>query len=169
MTAITARMLQPADIETLLDLWHTQRDIELQLDPRLAVLPMYTQQNAAQMRELLVQAGAYTEGAGRVGWVAQGRAGQILGFVLLHLWQTKAQFYGEISAFVVDAHYGQGGVGSVLLDAARQHADAYGVARLSVVVPRFAAVQQAFWRAKNATALQETFVIRVKSPKDDVG
>lgn len=60
---------------------------------------------------------------------------------------------GKIEHFVVDAHDGSGGVGTMLFKAVRQWAAGQQVVSLAVDVPRYHAVQQAFWRAKGAVVV----------------
>lgn len=137
MEVLTIRLATAQDTPRLQDLTHEQQDIVGQLDPRLMYLAPPTFADAEQV------------------WVAvQGE--RIVGYVALNFDENAVQ----VQHMVVDAHDGGGGVGSVLLDAAKDAGRERGLHALTVTVPRGIAVQQAFWRAKGASVVTETLLLK---------
>lgn len=155
MTKFEVRRGTVDDGLRLVDIWGEQRDIEAQLDPRLGVLDGGDWQG-----RLRVALG--DDDRDRV--LVALREGVIVGFVWVGL---RAANTGVIVALAVDAHDGQGGVGTALLDAAMDWLRRAGVEHLIVEdVPRHVAVQQAFWRAKGAGVIRETLYLPIRDAQE---
>lgn len=157
MPKFEVRRATADDLPRLGELWTAQRDIETQLDPRLQLIgPVRPKvfQTLPEAEQVLVAL----------------REGTLLGFVWVARQEDTTPETGIIRALVVDAHDGQGGVGTALLDAATDWLREMQVEHLIIDdVPRHVAVQHAFWRAKGAGVIRETLYlpIRMPEPTDD--
>ena len=153
MSEMTTRQAVPDDFPRLCELWREQRDIEIQLDPRLVSIE--TEQSVEELLHEMQQPDHKV-------YIAI-RDEEILGFI--HV-SCLAGHRGVVYNIVIDAHRGQGGVGTQLLNAAMDWFRKQDVRILSVRVPRHHAVQQAFWRGKGASVVQEVMVLNVKSDEE---
>jgi RimJ/RimL family protein N-acetyltransferase len=155
MTDPHVRLATLADLTRLTELWGEQQTITQQLDPRLIhTSPTEDEWRAAVQIKLEKSSGT------DVVLVVE-RDGLLLGFV--SLCAMPEANHGTIVEMVIDAHRGQGGLGSLLLNAAYDWFHERQIGYVVVeAVPRNHAVQQAFWRAKGASLLQESFYLRVK-------
>lgn len=163
MSEITTRKATPADLAALFALWQEQGIIEVQLDPRLANLRPESNRWHSQMRKRL-RLNQDESPAEADEWVVIAeRDDQIIGFIRGMIDETPGgdNNVGLVSELVVDPHNGHGGTGSALLDALKAWFAEHDVQTLIVRVPRHVAVQQAFWRAKGATIVQEVMTLRM--------
>lgn len=148
MTKFEIRRALAADVPRLVEIWTEQRDIEAQLDPRLGLDVVGVPVEGVRS--------ALTDPAARV-FVALAD-GVVVGFV----WAWQVAGVGGVRVLAVDAHDGGGGVGTVLLDAATGWLREAGAGHLIVEnVPRYVAVQHAFWRAKGAGVIRETLYLPI--------
>ncbi len=76
--------------------------------------------------------------------------GYIIGVVLPAIPGVSEQPIGAITDLALDAHGYHGGAGRSLVEAVRGWLVEHGVQRILVMVPRFYAPEQAFWRALGA-------------------
>lgn len=162
MPMLTTRPARRLDIERLYELFSEQRDIQDELDPRLHITRFqddYTAELWIASKKILFRGDELDENHLLI--VVENED-EIVGYVD-GWWEAHANpdtRSGRVQSLVVDAHFGQGGAGTALLEAAmdwfRQHDVQHIIAE---GVPRNHAVQQAFWRAKGASLLQETFYL----------
>ncbi len=153
----STRPATQADLRRLADLWQERADINAQFDPRMRPAPDGASRWQAAAEGWLTNP-AYT-------LLIALRDDLVMGYVLGAVDAAPPGMLPEKIAIVremaVDAHRGQGGVGGVLLDALL---DTYAKAGFTTVianVPRRAAVEQAFWRARGARVWVEQMWLRI--------
>lgn len=158
MTDTHVRSATLEDLPRLTDLWLEQQTITQQLDPRLV-------HSAPATEDWRTAAEQDLSGTSQdVTYLVVERDGVVLGFVVVAARADRHS--GRILEMVIDAHKGQGGLGTLLLQAALDWLRQRSISHVIVDdVPRNHAVQQAFWRAKGAKPLQETFYLRLKDDK----
>ncbi len=160
MPQLNTRSAAPEDISRLYELYAEQRDIQDELDPRLQVTRFqddYTAEVWIAAKRILFRDGRLDDN--HLLLVAEDDD-RIMGYIDGWWEGEDDNRSGRVQDVVVDAHFGQGGVGTALLQGAMDWFRGHDVQHVIVdAVPRNHAVQQAFWRAKGASVLQETFYL----------
>lgn len=124
----------------LVALWEERRVIQAQADARLAITTGEREQWQNQLTLTLSDAVLGTV-------IVAAQDGDISGFVYGVPDEKGA---GCICDLVLDAHTYHGGLGRLLVAAIREWFVAHDLVPLVVCVPRYHAVEQAFWRSMGA-------------------
>lgn len=128
------------DIGGLGDLWEERRIIQAQADPRLALKPGERANWEALMKYLIAG-----EIDGRV--MVAIKDGALIGFIAGDIVDTRV---GRVRDLTLDAHTYHGGLGRELVGALRAWYAERNITQMAICVPRFHAVEQAFWRSLGA-------------------
>ena len=87
--------------------------------------------------------------------------GYMIGWVRENLPQLPPEKVGMIVEMTVDGHNKQGGVGTALLDEMKTWFKAQHITEIEVRVPRFQAIEQAFWRSVGGREQINLFAYRL--------
>ncbi|MBZ0278862.1 MAG: GNAT family N-acetyltransferase [Anaerolineae bacterium] len=146
MSTVTVRPTMQADVESIALLWHEKNILLQQMDSR------FTPRSQAE-HYLSQTVTAWLDDADAM-LVTALRDNQVVGFVGGRIQSglpgLLPEQMGTISVLAVEAHGEAGGVGRMLLEAARGWFIARGIRQISVQIPARFAVEQAFWRASGA-------------------
>ena len=130
------RKVQKDDITQLLDLWEERQVLLQQADPRFAIHVLDRQGLEASLLNYM------DHDAIRILVAVQDD--QQVGFIV---GEITAIGIGKISVMALDAHKYYAGVGRQLYYALKANFEEASVTRVVAIVPRFHAVEQAFWRS----------------------
>jgi hypothetical protein len=146
MDQITARLATPDDLNDLAELWYENRVLQQQSDSRLTLI-------SGAKAKWMDEASSWLTNPRCAIWVAL-RGGNRQGYLVLWLQNTPPGVLpacvGYVSDMAVDLHSPSGGIGQILLNAARDWLMQQGIENVVVAVPQRQPVQQAFWRGQGA-------------------
>ncbi len=134
------RAAQLDDLKALSDLWEERRIIQAQTDPQLSIRANEKENWRARMESLI--------SVGSAGHVIVGEKEEsIVGFIAGDFIESST---GRVLDLALDAHTYHGGLGRELVAALRAWYVTQHTSTLVVCIPRFQAVEQAFWRSLGA-------------------
>lgn len=149
------RPANPTDPTHLVELWQERAVLLRQADSRIARHTPPREQWLARLSDLLA------EPAAAVFVVEDGNQppfGYIIAKIEQH--QPGSPRLGVIREMALDAHSYHGGAGRALVAQARDWFGPHAVDRVVALVPRYHAVEQAFWRGLGASEWKdETWTI----------
>lgn len=130
------RAAEKQNLPQLLELWEERQVLLQQSDPRFA---SYVEDRNGLQQNLFkyLDDNAYT-------MLVAVHEGQPIGFIV---GEVGIDNIGKILLMALDAHRYHAGVGRQLYQALRQNLLDRGMTRIAVIVPRYHAVEQAFWRS----------------------
>lgn len=130
------RTAEKQNLPQLLELWEERQVLLQQSDPRFA---SYVEDRNGLQQNLFkyLDDNAYT-------MLVAVHEGQPIGFIV---GEVGIDNIGKILLMALDAHRYHAGVGRQLYQTLRQNLLDRGMTRIAAIVPRYHAVEQAFWRS----------------------
>lgn len=147
------RIAFPTDFAAMYALWYDRAALLIQVDPR-ALLPDQVEQRWMQHYHRLVS-------AERVRIAVAVEAERVIGYAVGR-WDEDAMLVreAEIELMAIDLHAPHRGAARALVGMLRAWFTTEGVSRILVRVPRYSAVEQAFWHAQGARAWDEVLWLK---------
>jgi len=159
MVLATVRPAREGDVQQMTAIFLEQQRIEQELDPRLRL-----QSPEMPKWEHFVEPSREDH---RICLIVEASS-DVLGLIVLSTQATEesSRTCGVIQTLAIDPHKGQGGIGSLLLDAAFSWFREFHIRDVLVQnVPNTIAVQQAFWHAKKASVVRQQLYLSL--PRDE--